>query len=73
MAICLARMLADWPEMTWEDVQALYSHSNWSYSDFRYDDLSSSQHMGMRPGQIGRSDLWEAWELAQALSGVARA
>ena len=71
VAISLARMLKDCPEMTWEDAQALYSHSNWAYSDFLYDDLSASANLEIGPGKIRRSDLKEAWELAQAMSQAA--
>ena len=67
LTVCLVRMLEDWPEMTWEDVQALYAHSSWSYSDFRCDDLSVNRDMDARPGLVCRSDLREAWELAQSM------
>ena len=68
LAVCLAQMLEDWPEMTWEDVQALYAHSSWAYADFRYDELSMSADLEIGPGKVRRSDLREAWELAQAMS-----
>ncbi|MDQ3854839.1 MAG: hypothetical protein M3281_00415 [Chloroflexota bacterium] len=68
VAICLARMREDWPEMTWEQVEALFSHSSWVYSDIRCDDLAATGHMEVGVGKIGRRDLREAWEVAQSLT-----
>ncbi len=67
----MAVMLRDWPGMTWDDAQAMYKHSHWTYNEYRCDDLSVAADMRMGAGRLKRSDLREAWDLAQSISSEA--
>ncbi len=68
-AISLAGMMQDWPGMTWEDAQAVYKHSHWTYSEYRCDDLAMTEDLRMGAGRLSRRDLQEAWELARNIRG----
>ncbi|MEJ7653146.1 MAG: hypothetical protein WKH64_07295 [Chloroflexia bacterium] len=40
----------DWPGMTWDDAQAMYKHSHWTYNEYRCDELSVAADMRMGAG-----------------------
>lgn len=67
VAVNIASMMREWPDMTYEDAQGINRHMTFSYRTYEYStDDPDGAYVGDR--KLSRNDLRSAWELAQSMA-----
>ncbi len=70
-AMCMARMLRESPDMSWEDVQGINRRVGFAHM-LCQEDYSDLDDLRVGRGRLSRADLREAWELAQSMAPEGR-
>jgi hypothetical protein len=62
----MAKLMQEWPDLRWEDVQGINRHVGFTHAT-RGEGMVDVAGVGTGGGRLGRTDLRQAWELAREM------